>query len=94
MRYFISLVALLALMSLVTVAKGQAQEDDNADVQRIKVAEARQAVAEGKAIIVDVRGKDSYNSGHIKGALWIKLDDIGARARRLPRDKMIITYCT
>ena len=92
MRYLISLVALLALTSLTTVVNGQAQEDDG--VRRITVAEAREAVEQGKAIIVDVRSQASYDSGHIKGARWIKLDDLGSRARQLPRDKMIITYCT
>ena len=92
MRYLISIVALLALTALSPGDIGQAQESDG--VRRITVEEAREAVAQGRAIIVDVRGKDSYDSGHIKGARWIKLDDIGARAGQLPRNKMIITYCT
>jgi len=92
MRHLISIVALLMLTALTHTVIGQAQEGDG--VRRITVAEARAAVAEGKAIIVDVRSQASYDSGHIKGARWIQLDDIGSRARQLPRDKMIITYCT
>jgi hypothetical protein len=62
MRYLISIVAPLALSVLLTVAvAGQAQGDG---VRRITPAEAREAVAQGKAIIVDVRGEDSYNAGH------------------------------
>ncbi len=92
MRYLISIVALLALSVVLTVAvAGQAQGDG---VRRITPAEAREAVAQGKAIIVDVRGEDSYNAGHIKGARWINLNDIGSRTGDLPRDKMIITYCS
>lgn len=89
-RYLISIAALLALSALLIVA-GQAQGDG---VRRITPAEARDAVAQGKAIIVDVRGEDSYKAGHIKNARWINLNDIGARAGELPRDKMIITYCS
>ena len=92
MRYLISIVALFVLTALTYTVIGQAQEGDG--VRRISVAEAREALAQGKAIMVDVRSQDSYNSGHIKGARWIQLDDIGSRARQLPRDKMIITYCT
>jgi 3-mercaptopyruvate sulfurtransferase SseA len=92
MRYLISIVALLALSALLMPpATGQTQSDG---VRRITPAEARAAALQGKAIIVDVRGEDSYNAGHIKGARWINLNDIGARASELPRDKMIITYCS
>lgn len=91
MRYLISIAALLALSALTLVVVGHAQEEDG--VRRMTVAEARAAVAQGKAIIVDVRGEDSYNAGHIKGARWIRLEDIGSRVRELPRDKTIITYC-
>jgi 3-mercaptopyruvate sulfurtransferase SseA len=62
-------------------------------VRRMTPVEAREAVAQGKAVIVDVRGEDSYNAGHIKGARWINLNDIGSRTGELPRDKTIITYC-
>ena len=91
MRYLISIAALLVLSALVMNVAGQAQGDG---VRRITLAAAREAVAQGKAIIVDVRGEDSYNAGHIKGARWIYLNDIGSRAGELPRDKMIITYCS
>jgi rhodanese-related sulfurtransferase len=92
MRYLISIVALLVLSALLIVAvAGQSQSDG---VRRITPAQAREAVASGKAIIVDVRGEDSYNAGHIKGARWINLNDIGSRTRELPRNKMIITYCS
>jgi hypothetical protein len=63
-------------------------------VRRITPAEAREALDKGKAIIIDVRGDASYNAGHVKGALSISVNDIGSRAGELPRDKMIITYCS
>jgi hypothetical protein len=71
--------------------KMQTPEDG---VRRITPVEARAALDKGKAIIIDVRGDASYNAGHVKGALSISVNDIGARAGELPRDKMIITYCS
>ncbi len=68
----------------------QAAPEDG--VPRIAQAEARDAFDKGKAIFVDVRGEDSYRAGHIKGALW--MPDIAQRVKELPRDKMIITYCS
>ena len=75
----------------VAIATVETQGDG---VRRITPADAREAVAQGKAIIIDVRGEDSYNGGHVKGARWINLNDIGSRTGELPRDKMIITYCS
>lgn len=42
---------------------------------------------------VDVREKEDYKRGHIKGALGIPLSEIVARARELPKDKEIVFYC-
>jgi 3-mercaptopyruvate sulfurtransferase SseA len=92
MRYLILIVALLALSALTLTATAQQAQGDG--VRRVTPVEARDLVAQGKAIIVDVRGESSYNAGHVKGARWISMDEIGARIGELPRDKMIITYCS
>jgi 3-mercaptopyruvate sulfurtransferase SseA len=60
---------------------------------RITVAELRQALEKGEAVVVDVRNEQSYKAGHIKGARWIFESDVPSRAGELPRDKMIVTYC-
>jgi len=44
-------------------------------------------------IIVDVRNKDAYDLGHIKGAVSMPLADIPLKYRELPKDKDIIVYC-
>jgi 3-mercaptopyruvate sulfurtransferase SseA len=86
-------VAAVALSALLIVAAGRAQESGDG-VRRITPAEARAAIEKGQAVIIDVRGEDSFKAGHVKGALWIPVGDISARAGELPRDKMIITYCS
>jgi len=62
--------------------------------RRIPAAEARQALAKGEAVLVDVRPRESYAASHAEGALSIPLSDIGSRAGELPKDKLVITYCT
>lgn len=91
MRSFISVAALIALCALMVVVSGNAQDDG---VRRITPEEARAAVEKGKAIIVDVRAEESYNLGHVKGSRSIPVSEIADRANELPRDKMIITYCS
>ncbi len=71
------------------------QPPDHGDgVQRITVAEAHAALNKGTAIIVDVRAEESYKLGHIKGALSVPINAINARLSELPRNKLIITYCS
>ncbi len=61
--------------------------------KRISRDEAIKLVKEGKAIFVDVRSRDSYEAGHIKGAVSIPESQIAERLKELPPHKMIITYC-
>lgn len=63
-------------------------------VRRVTVEELRAALDKGTAIVVDVRGQDSYKAGHIKGAVWIPESEIANRTKELPKDKLIVTYCS
>jgi ArsR family transcriptional regulator len=49
---------------------------------------------EGTAFVVDVRSQDSYDMGHIPGSKLIPAGEILNHVNELPRDKMIITYCS
>src|SRR5262245_29740179 len=64
-------------------------------IPRVKVEEAKKLVAEGKAIIIDVRGADAYKASHIKGALDVPLTKLNeGEFKDLPKDKLIIAYCS
>ena len=63
-------------------------------VKRVTTVELRDALEKGTAIVVDVRGDTYYKQSHIKGSISIPLDQVGARVKELPRDKMIVTYCS
>jgi rhodanese-related sulfurtransferase len=64
-------------------------------VPRITVEELKKLMAEQKVVVVDVRGVDAYNGGHIKGSINLPLDKIQAGGYKdLPRDKRVITYCS
>lgn len=72
----------------------QASADPLAAARRISPEEARQAVAKGEAVLVDVRAKESYDAEHAKGAISIPLSELSSRMGELPKDKLVITYCT
>jgi hypothetical protein len=63
-------------------------------VKRVTTVEARDALANGTAVIIDVRPATAYQQNHIKGSVNIPLDQIESRLSELPRDKTIITYCS
>jgi rhodanese-related sulfurtransferase len=44
-------------------------------------------------VLLDMRDRDDYRRGHIKGALSMPLEEIDKRYQDLPRDKEIVTYC-
>jgi rhodanese-related sulfurtransferase len=75
---------------------GQAQTQPTpADgVRRVTVEELRAALEKGTAVVVDVRVEESYKAGHIKGALWIPGNEIASRTKELPKDKLIVAYCS
>lgn len=64
------------------------------NVRRVTITELRDAMDQGKAIVIDVRGDTSYNQEHIKGALDIPEGQLVARAAELPKDKLIVLYCS
>jgi len=63
-------------------------------VRRVTTTELAELMKDGKVVVIDVRGQDSWDRGHIRGAKMIPLNQIGERAKELPRDKTIVTYCS
>src|SRR5215212_5701761 len=64
------------------------------NVRRVTITELRDALDQGKAIVVDVRAEMSYNAEHIKGASNIPEGQMASRIGELPKDKLIVLYCS
>ena|SRR5215211_1532991 len=62
--------------------------------RRITIEELETLLKDGQAIVVDVRNQASYDLGHIPGSRLIPAGDILNHVNELPRDKMIVTYCS
>ncbi|HEX8492343.1 MAG TPA: rhodanese-like domain-containing protein [Pyrinomonadaceae bacterium] len=62
--------------------------------RRITVAELEEALKKGGATVIDVRNDASFKQAHIKGAILIPVNEVGNRASEIPRDKLIVTYCS
>ena len=58
----------------------------------IDVVAAAEAVAAGEAVLVDTRRRESWDHGHIAGALHLPKETRHARMAELPRDRTLIVY--
>ena len=67
--------------------------DELSTARRVKREEAMRLVRAEKAVYIDVRSKDSYDEGHLPGALSFPLSEIPTRLKELPLKKFLITYC-
>lgn len=70
------------------------QQQPYPDVKRISTTELDDLMKQGKVFVVDVRNQQAYDLGHIRGAKLIPVGTVGERLKELPRDKMIVTYCS
>ena len=62
--------------------------------RRVTVAELKDLLAKNEAIVVDVRNQSSFDIGHIRGARLIPEAEVINHADELPRNKLIVTYCS
>ena len=63
-------------------------------VRRVSVTELRDLLARNEAVVVDVRSEEAYKTAHIKGAKLIPVGEILNHTGELPKDKLIVTYCS
>jgi 3-mercaptopyruvate sulfurtransferase SseA len=63
-------------------------------VKRVTVTELKEMVDKGTVVIVDTRGPDAYAAEHIQGSINIPEANISARSGELPKDKIIVAYCS
>ncbi|HVT04513.1 MAG TPA: rhodanese-like domain-containing protein [Thermoanaerobaculia bacterium] len=64
------------------------------EARRISVEDAKKAFDAKRAVIVDVRAMQQWGIEHVKGSIHIPEADLMGRLGELPKDKMIITYCS
>src|SRR5947207_9651113 len=62
--------------------------------RRITIDELDTLMKNGQAVVIDVRNQASYDLGHIPGSRLIPAGEVLNHINELPRDKMIVTYCS
>ena len=62
--------------------------------RRVTADELVEMLKNNEAVVIDVRNQASYDIGHLPGAKLIPAGEILNHINELPRDKMIVTYCS
>ena len=109
MRYILSVIGIGVFGLLVLTACNSAEQKASkssplapaapattpADgARRVTIAELKDLLAKNEAVVIDVRNEDSYRAAHIKGAKLIPEAEVAKRSDELPKDKLIVTYCS
>ena len=98
----LGLVTAALLISCNAVDKAHSQqktqlgpETTYADgARRITIPELEALMKNNEVLVLDVRNQTMYDAGHIPGSRLIPSGEILNHVNELPRDKMIVTYCS
>lgn len=64
------------------------------DIQRIQPSAAKTSYDQQSAVIVDVRGPETFADQHVVGAFNLPVSEIDTRWAELDKTNTIILYCT
>lgn len=59
----------------------------------VSVSDLVERMGAGLVTVVDVRPKEEYEAGHLRGAINVPLADIEQRLTDLPRGREVVAYC-
>jgi len=94
MRLFVPFaLSFLTLILCVPGAAG-AQETTAAEL-RVEWAEFKKAYDAKRLVVVDVRGQEAFEAGHIPGSISVPLDEVEKRVAELKKaGKPLVLYCS
>ncbi|WP_082420443.1 metalloregulator ArsR/SmtB family transcription factor [Paenibacillus sp. A3] len=66
---------------------------NHVSMEPIALEELLERMHRGEVVLLDVRPKDEYATGHIPGAISIPMEELEKHLASLPADKEIVAYC-
>ena len=72
----------------------QVATNPTVSARRITAEELHALWEKNEVLVVDTRNEASFKQSHIKGAVLIPANEFANRSGELPRNKMIVAYCT
>lgn len=83
--------------SVVTPNNSSAPQQQQAPpdgIRRITATELKAEVDKSNVVIIDTRGPEAHAMNHIKGSIPFTEADVATRSGELPKDKLIVAYCS
>ena len=69
-------------------------DHDHDTFERIGFDEFKKLSDAGQVTVIDVRSMDQFLASHIPGSLHIPVTRVEGEIPYLPKDKLVVTYCT
>ncbi|GHC81318.1 ArsR family transcriptional regulator [Nocardiopsis terrae] len=66
---------------------------DHDDIRLVGRQELLASVAQGTALVLDVRPAREYEAGHLPGAVSIPLEELAERLDEIPEGTEVVAYC-
>lgn len=66
---------------------------DHRSLDAVRMPDLQERISRGDVIVLDVRPREEYRSGHVAGARSVPLEEIEAALADLPDDAEIVAYC-
>jgi rhodanese-related sulfurtransferase len=66
-------------------------------VPRISIDELHRRIEKGEhVVLLDTRSPDAWEQSDVElpGAIRVPADEVDQHLREIPRDRMVVTYCT
>ena len=93
MRIFRFTQQILVVLLLISLCAIKISQVDALEVPRITLEKLKSKLDQkADVIVVDARGKNSFEQEHIKSAISIPEGEVEARHNELPKDKEIVFY--
>ena len=67
--------------------------DDTAPAESVPREELLSRARQGQVVVLDVRPRHEYVSGHVPGAVSVPVDELEQRLAELPADTDVVAYC-
>ncbi|MGQ0750217.1 MAG: ArsR/SmtB family transcription factor [Betaproteobacteria bacterium] len=62
-------------------------------LEPVSVSDLVERMGAGLVTVVDVRPREEYEAGHLRGAINVPLSDLEQRLNDLPREREVVAYC-
>ena len=67
--------------------------DDTGEAEDVPREELLRRARSGEVVVLDVRPRHEYASGHIPGAVSVPVEELEQRMAELPADVQVVAYC-